>query len=174
MKNFAGDAGTQIRKQEESGATEVADARRGDESHLEHEEREHGLEEIEEEFRLRGQRFRAGDPADRESAAEQQDAASEEDLVRERAPAQAAAGAELRDQDADHQARHLEHDDEERHVFLVRDAAVHEEGERDGDWVLIDLGGVIVHVMQPATRAFYDLERLWTPGASGHITQAKA
>lgn len=48
------------------------------------------------------------------------------------------------------------------------------EGERDGDWVLIDLGGVIVHVMQPATRAFYDLERLWTPGASGHITQAKA
>lgn len=48
------------------------------------------------------------------------------------------------------------------------------EGERDGEWILIDLAGVIVHVMQPATRAFYDLERLWTPGASSHITPVKA
>lgn len=48
------------------------------------------------------------------------------------------------------------------------------EGERDGEWILIDLAGVIVHVMLPATRAFYDLERLWTPGASAHITPVKA
>ena len=62
-------------------------------------------------------------------------------------------------------------------VKMVKEAGMKPigmEGERDGNWVLIDLGGVIVHVMQPATRAFYDLERLWTPGASGHITQAKA
>lgn len=38
------------------------------------------------------------------------------------------------------------------------------EGADEAEWVLVDLGDIIVHVMQPRTREFYGLERLWTVG----------
>ncbi|MAS10565.1 ribosome silencing factor [Endozoicomonas sp. G2_2] len=40
------------------------------------------------------------------------------------------------------------------------------EGLNQAEWVLIDLNGVVVHIMQPVTRAYYQLEKLWDMDAA--------
>lgn len=64
----------------------------------------------------------------------------------------------------------------DRHIKSVAEAVVFAakkagetpiglEGMSDGDWALIDLNGVVVHVMHPKVRDFYQLERLWSVDA---------
>ena len=41
---------------------------------------------------------------------------------------------------------------------------VGEEGEESGEWILVDAGDIVAHVMQPAVREYYNLEELWADG----------
>lgn len=58
-----------------------------------------------------------------------------------------------------HVASMAEHVIKDLHKAGIKDVRV--EGMRQGDWVLIDAGDVIVHVFRPEVRDFYGLEKMW-------------
>ena len=53
-------------------------------------------------------------------------------------------------------------------------AIVGTEGEDTGEWILVDAGDIVAHVMQPAAREYYNLEELWGEGKFDKVVNSTA
>lgn len=62
--------------------------------------------------------------------------------------------------DSNRQTRALANNVQEK-IKAAGGRVYNQEGEQSGEWVLVDLGDAIVHIMQPAVRDYYNLEALW-------------
>ena len=64
-------------------------------------------------------------------------------------------------------------DSVEKKLKALGEEALSVEGEQSGEWILVDFGEVLVHNMQPAVRAYYNLEELWNAHPKAHAKTAK-
>jgi len=64
--------------------------------------------------------------------------------------------------DSNRQSRALANHLQEK-MKALGERVVSVEGEGSGEWVLVDLGSIVVHIMLPAVRQYYNLEELWAP-----------
>lgn len=48
------------------------------------------------------------------------------------------------------------------------------EGEETGEWIVVDLGDIVVHIMQPAVRSYYNIEELWSARPAARKKSAAA
>ena len=62
--------------------------------------------------------------------------------------------------DSSRQTRALANNVQEK-IKAAGGQVYNQEGEQSGEWLLVDLGDAIVHIMQPAVRDYYNLEALW-------------
>ena len=73
--------------------------------------------------------------------------------------------------DSNRQVRSLANNVEEK-VRAAGGEILSTEGEDGGEWVLVDLGDIVVHVMQPAIRSYYNLEELWSVKGPARVRKA--
>ena len=77
--------------------------------------------------------------------------------------------------DSNRQTRSLASNVQEK-VKAAGGEVISGEGEESGEWVLVDLGAIVVHVMLPVVRQYYNLEELWatTPAKRRKLSDATA